>query len=505
MSLWMKIFFMTISAVANQDKVIAHPTCILFHDGVSCQSSKSIPRLVNDSSIHPYYYHGTVIPSSSLPWSASPTSTSPNDLSKELPSLNPIMHEETPTQLIGYDNEERSTQTVGSDAAVDYYIGCLNNFFTNLVTLVHLENARTCFPYMDNIYSWTSKFPNLTGRSEGPGNSFFFRSWNGKVVVVIGLFAVIVVVALLQAFRHKKNAIAAGDENQFLCQRLTELQAQVSQFTIEAKVAQEENLLLLQEQEQLQAQVVALKVEAKTVKEENNLLRQSEFHSCLLLVLGIQGLLILCWTCLCSSSGLPELNAQVVQFMTGAKVAAEENYSLRQECDELRVQVAAYKTEANAAAEANRILQKGLPELHAQVVQFKTGAKAVADENRLLRKECNQLKVQIQRITNAHAKELEIRAKQAKVENTYLLGQVAQSNARVNALEIRTEVLQDEKRVLGQELTQCMEQRDQYKTGSEEAGEKYRLLLQERDDLKAQLVLSTGEEPMIQGVTLEFE
>ncbi|KAL7520318.1 hypothetical protein ACHAWX_005046 [Stephanocyclus meneghinianus] len=473
MSLWMKIFFMTISAVANQDKVIAHPTCILFHDGVSCQSSKSIPRLVNDSSIHPYYYHGTVIPSSSLPWSASPTSTSPNDLSKELPSLDPIMHEETPTQLIGYDNEERSTQTVGSDAAIDYYIGCLNNFFTNLVTLVHLENARTCFPYMDNIYSWTSKFPNLTGRSEGPGNSSFFRSWNGKVVVVIGLFAVIVFVALLQAFRHKKNAIAAGDENQFLCQRLTELQAQVSQFTIEAKVAQEENLLLLQEQEQLQAQVVALKVEAKTVKEENNILRQS-----------IQGLLILCWTCLCSSSGLPELNAQVVQFKTGAKVAAEENYSLRQECDELRVQVAAYKTEANAAAEANRILQKGLPELHAQVVQFKTGAKAVADENRLLRK--------VQRITNAHAKELEICAKQAKVENTYLLGQVAQSNARVNALEIRTEVLQDEKRVLGQELTQCMEQRDQYKAGSEEAGEKYRLLLQ-------------GEEPMIQGVTLEFE
>lgn len=148
MSLWMKIFFMTISAVANQDKVIAHPTCILFHDGVFCQSSKSIPRLVNDSSIHPYYYHGTVIPSSSLPWSASPTSTSPNDLSKELPSLDPIMHEETPTQLIGYDNEERSTQTVGSDAAIDYYIGCLNNFFTNLVTLVHLENARTCFPYM---------------------------------------------------------------------------------------------------------------------------------------------------------------------------------------------------------------------------------------------------------------------------------------------------------------------------------------------------------------------
>lgn len=39
-------------------------------------------------------------------------------------------------------------------------------------------------------------------------------------------------------------------------------------------------------------------------------------------------------------------------------------------------------------------------------------------------------------------------------------------------------MLQDEKRVLGQELTQCMEQRDQYKAGSEEAGEKYRLLLQ---------------------------
>ncbi|KAL7483301.1 hypothetical protein ACHAW6_008963 [Cyclotella cf. meneghiniana] len=122
---------MTISMVVNQDKVVAHPECILFNDGVSCQSSELIPHLVNDSSIHPYHYRGTILPSVSIPWSASPAFSSLVVSTKELPSHGTIMYKEMSTQKVEFDN------------AIDDSLGRQNIFRTELVTRVYLENSRS--------------------------------------------------------------------------------------------------------------------------------------------------------------------------------------------------------------------------------------------------------------------------------------------------------------------------------------------------------------------------